>query len=299
MKIINGLGGGGSSFVLRSLEKHQYHHLLHFDTYRIGKRLQRKSPVAATLYHLCLRATGHYSPKQKILMRPDSFWTDWNFHKTGIYDPLSDVFQDDLQGQRDYIIATGQIRSAGLRLSKSNLSVDSLLALVESYLKYMNAIERESGHTIILVAGHWGEYGIFKELGVETIYLIRDPFNSLISHSKAVRHEKDYKRRGLTHINTREWIDNYLIGPHHYWINHAQAALEHQNATIVRYSHFVEDWKKLEDVPDITPDFVYKENAVTDILTRESIYYIVEKTKTVHDRLGIDNICAKYVGSVK
>jgi hypothetical protein len=298
LKIINGLGGSGSSYVLRSLEKHRYRNFLLFDTYRMGKRLKRKSSIFASVYHLCLRVIGFYSPKLKILMRPDSFWTDWNFHETGIFDPSSPTYKDDLLRQRDYIVATKHTRSAGLKISTSDLSVDSLTALVESYLKYLNAVEQKLGYKVILIASHWGEYGIFKELGVETIYLIRDPFNSLISHSKAVRHEKDYKRRGLANINTKEWIDNFLLGPHHYWLNHAWVALEHKSASIVRYSRFVEDWKKLQGVPDITPYFEYKENPVTKILTRKSIEYISEKTKTVCELLGIADKCIEYTNGI-
>lgn len=295
MKIVSALGGGGSSFVLRALEKYNYTPLFGLlDTYTTKIRLE-KHPTLIEPYNRLLEALGCYSGKLKVLMRPDSFWTDWPFHQSGIYDTNSETFRDDLQGQRDYIIKTRLTRSAGLKISQSDISAESLPLLARSYLDGLEAIERRNNFTVVLIAGHWAEYGIFKELSVETIYLIRDPFNSLISHSKGVRHKKDYLRRGLENINTREWIDNYLTGPHHYWLNFAGTALEHAGAIIVRYNHFAEDWKKAEGLPDISGEFVYSENDVAKILTRESIEYIHEKTKDICKELGLET--EKYLGT--
>jgi hypothetical protein len=294
MKIVSALGGGGSSFVLRALQKQDYKLLFNkFDTFRIRRRLERH-PVLIAPYNLLLKTMGSYQPRLKVLMRPDSFWTDWSFHETGIYDPSAREFQTDLCKQRDYIIRTRYRRSAGFDISESDISVDSLTALVNSYLRKLEMIERESTFMIVLIAGHWGEYGIFKELDVEAIYLIRDPFNSLISHSKSVRHKKDYLRRGLDNINTKEWIDNYLTGPHHYWRNHAQTALEHKKAITVRYHRFTKDWRELDSLPDISSQFVYRENDVAKILTKESREYIYEETKDVCEELGLGTICTRY-----
>jgi len=294
MKIICALGGGGSSFVLRALEGSSYKRIFgKFDTYRMKTRLE-KHPVLIAPYNILLETIGCYSPRLKVLKRPDSFWTDWKYHESGTYEPDSETFPDDLRRQRDYLIETRHTRSAGLKISKSDISTDSMTALVKSYLEKLKMLEMESNSTIVLVAGHWAEYGILKDLNVEAIYLVRDPFNSLISHSKGIRHKKDYLRRGLDNINTKEWIDTYLTGPHHYWLNFAQSALEHDNAIIVRYNHFAEDWKKIEGLVDIGPKFVYSENDVAQILTRKSIEYIFEKTKDVCEKLGLGQICAKY-----
>ena len=138
-----------------------------------------------------------------------------------------------------------------------------------------------------MLASHWGEYEIFKKIGFETTYLIRDPYNSLISHSKPNSHQKDYLRRDLKHINTKEWIDSYLKSPHHYWINHAKTALTQKNANIVRYDNFVEDWKKLTDLPDISGEFSYSENNITEILTKENIKYIHEQTHEICKKLDL------------
>ena len=279
MKIVSALGGGGSTFVLRALERHGYTRLFGaWDPYPNKVRLERY-PALINWYHLALRLLGSYRGDLRVLKRPDSFWTDWPYHPQGVYDPGSDTFQHDLLRHRDYIVRTRHARSAGLAIRSSDLSTESLASLVASYLNTVNRIESRSRFTAVLIAGHWGEYGIFKELGVQTTYVIRDPFNSLISHSKSVRHEKDYLRRGLQHINTREWIDCYLEGPHHYWINHARSALEQENAAIVRYNHFAEDWKEATDLPDISSRFVYSENDVRGILTPESIDYIHGKTR--------------------
>ncbi|RKY11890.1 MAG: hypothetical protein DRP65_02860 [Planctomycetota bacterium] len=288
MKIVSALGGGGSSFVLRALDEYNYRPLFGiFNTYTTKVRLE-KHPALIEPYSRLLRALGCYSGKLKVLKRPDSFWTDWPFHPSGIYEPHSDTFKDDLLGQRGYIVKTRLTRSAGLEISESDISTDSLKALVKSYINRMEALEREDDFTVVLIGGHWAEYGIFKDLGVETIYLIRDPFNSLISHSKESRHGKDYLKRGLENTNTIEWIDAYLTGPHHYWINFARTSLEHDNAVIVRYNRFAEDWKKIEGLPDISGEFVYSENDVAKILTPESIEYIHEKTKDLCTRLDLD-----------
>ena len=288
MKIINALGGGGSSFVLRALDRENYRYPFGiFDPYPTKVRLE-KYPALINWYNLFLRMLGGYHASLKVLKRPDSFWTDWRFHEKGIYDPADASFQDDLRKQREYIIRTRHARSAGLRISAADISTDSLASLVRSYIDKMEMIESRNRFTIVLVAGHWGEYGILKELNIETIYVIREPFNSLISHSKNIRHEKDYLRRGLDNINTKEWIDCYLKGPHHYWVNHAQSALEHENAIIVRYNHFAEDWKKIHGLPDVSPGFVYKENDVARILTRESMDYIYEKPREICQELELD-----------
>lgn len=274
--------------MLRALERTNYPSVLGgLDLHRGKVRLER-APALIKHYDRLLRILGWYHANLKVLKRPDSFWTDWAYHRTGIHDPADAQYQDHLRGQREYIVRTRHARSAGLRIGKGEISTDSLASLVRSYIEKMEMIESQSQFTVVLVAGHWGEYGIFKELGIATIYVVRDPFNSLISHSKDTRHAKDYLRRGLHSINTRDWIDCYLGGPHHYWINHAQSALEQENATIVRYSHFATDWKKVEGLPDITSGFAYRENPVSEILAAESIHYIYEKTHHLCARLGLE-----------
>ena len=122
---------------------------------------------------------------------------------------------------------------------------------------------------------------------MDTIYLLRDPFNSIISYSKSLRHREEFLRRGLKNINTKEWIDAYLDGPIHYWINHARVMLEHKNSTIVRYNNFKNDWKKIKNLPNISKLFKYKENDVKQILTQESIEYIHERTLKLCQKLSI------------
>ncbi len=297
MKIISALGGGGSSFVLRSLDSYNYTPCFSFNTYQIKLRLE-KHPELLKIYRPLLRLLGCYTPSLMILKRPDSFWTDWNYHKTGIYNPSALNFQEDLERQKTYLIQTQQIRSEGISITATDITTTTLTDLVASYLQQLQNFEAANRNSkIVLLSAHWGEYGIFKELGIETIYLIRDPFNSIISHSKEIRHQKDYKKRGLNNINTPEWLDTYLEGPHHYWINHAKTALEHHNAVIIRYNYFAEDWKKVAGLPDISDEFVYKTNDVHKILTGASISYIYHKTKNICDALGLGEICASYVPS--
>ncbi len=293
MKIIGTLGGGGSSFLLRKLEGSDYKTLPGIlDPYTNKIRLE-KYPHLIAPYNLITKAVGLYKSKLKVLKRPDSFWTDWPFHPSGIYDPKSPTFADDLKAQKDYLIQTRLTRSAGLKIKGSDLSTDSLASLARSYLDQLERIEQENDFTIVLIAGHWGEYGILKELNVETIYLVRDPFNSLISHSKGIRHKKDCQKRGLDNINTKAWIDNYLTGPHHYWIDFASAAMEHDKAVVIRYNHFAEDWKKIEGLVDISGEFKYSENDIKAILTAESIDYIYEKTKDICEKLDLLPECLK------
>ncbi len=295
MKIISTLGGGGSTFVFRSLEEQTYSPLFNrYNTYSTKTRLE-KNPRLISIYKTLLQLLNCHDPQLKILMRPDAFWTDWQFNKKGNYDPQNRSFRHKLCQQKEYIITTRAKRSAGLTISREKISTDSLASLVNSYIEQLQILESTHNFTIVLLAAHWGEYGIFKEIGVDTIYLIRDPYNSLISHSKSIRHKNDYLQRGLNHINTKEWIDTYLAGPHHYWINHAKSALNHKNATIVRYNQFPNDWQKVTGLPDISNDFTYKENAVKEILTADSINYIYEKTGTLCKAIGIGDVCHKYL----
>ncbi|MBV7338400.1 hypothetical protein KFU94_61270 [Chloroflexi bacterium TSY] len=289
MKIINALGGGGSSFVLRALERINYHRIFgRLDPYPLKLKLEKK-PSFIPLYHLGLKIVGAYAEKCILLKRPDSFWTDWDYHPSGRYEPSSPTFSTDLLHHQEYIVKTRFARSAGLPIAQSNLDSSSLSALVYSYLEHIKKIERKRTGEIILLSGHWGEYGVLAELNVETVYLIRDPFNSLISHSKGMRHKHDYLRRGLTDINSRAWIDAYLNGPHHYWCNHARVALTHQNAIIIRYHKFGEDWQKT-GLPDISGDFEARGNTIEDVLTKESVHYIYEQTYDICEALGFDFI---------
>jgi hypothetical protein len=290
MIVINGIGGGGSSFVWQSLDKLHYRKILgRFDLFKVKSWLHKRPNFLPVFYSL-MRLIKQYPPDYIVLIRPDSFWTDWKFHPSGVYNPRSSSFYEDLLGQRNYIITTRHYRSAGLQVNQNNLHIETLPRLVKSYLKQLKDIEEKIGSKIILISGHWGEYGIYKEINQEAIYLIRDPYNSLISHSKGNRHKNDYVRRGLDHINTKEWIDNYLFGPHHYWVQHARTALEHPGAQIIRYHCFKEDWKKIPYLPDISSDFIYSENDVKKILTKESIEYIYSNTRDLCQEIGIVDV---------
>jgi hypothetical protein len=297
MKIIGALGGGGSSFVLRSLERLNYSFLPgHYDPYPLKRHLE-KCEFLLGPFHLALRVFGAYRPRLMVLKRPDSFWTDWRYHPRAVYDPQSPTFTADLRGQRDYLVTTRRTRSAGLPIRARDLSTESHVALVRSYLERLRALEQAGGFQVVLVCGHWAEYGILADLGTETVYLIRDPFNSLVSHSKDIRHGKDYRRRGLEDINSRAWIDAYLSGPHHYWIGFAEAALRHPNATIVRYHRLREDWRRVTGLPDISDRFTNRENDIAGILTCDSIEYIHERTQHVCGQLGFDELCRKYLNT--
>lgn len=297
MKIVSTLGGGGSTYVFVSLDRLAYRPLLGWiDTYRLKKKLHRR-PHLSPVLNATLRRVGLYRSEYVVLKRPDAFWSDWDFHPSGVYDPHAPDFKRHLIAQRDFLVDTRHARSASFDLRTEELDADSLPGLVSSYLKKVRQIEAENDFTVVLMATHWGEYGVFQQLDVEAVYLIRDPFNSLISHSKPQRHQVDYKRRGLDHLNTTEWIDTYLSGPHHHWINHARVAVEHQRARVVRYHRFREEWPKLSGLPDITKGFRYTENDVLSILTRQSREYIYEKTRDVCEALGMGELCARYVAA--
>lgn len=287
MKIISALGGGGSTFIMKVLRMRNYRlKLFNLDLNDLKINLTKRFTILEKPLNLIMGGFELFLPRLKVLQRPDSFWTEWALHKTG-YNPNSENFLQDLSNHKEFIINSFKKRSAGLKISRSDLRDDSIPSLVRSYINTIEKIERKKLYRIILLAGHWGEYGIFKDLGVETVYIIRDPYNSIISHSKPNRHEKDYLRRGLKHINTKEWIDSYLKGPHHYWINHAETALSHKKGIIVRYDYFTEDWKKIKGLPDISSEFSYKENNVARILTKESINYIYEQTHEICKKLGL------------
>ncbi len=160
--------------------------------------------------------------------------------------------------------------------------------LVKSYIEELERIEKKKKLKIIFISNTWGEHGILKELDLDTIYLARDPFNSLISYSKPIRHERNFLRRGLTNLNSKEWIDAYLEGPERFWIKHAQNMLEHKKGIIIRYNNFKNDWiKNVKNLPNISVLFNYKENNVKEILTQESIEYIRSKTKELCNKLNL------------
>jgi hypothetical protein len=286
MKIISAIGGSGSTFVIRALEKSNYRLVFGFyDPYPSKIRLEKKPPLI-NAYNAFIGFLGGYRPSVAVLRRPDAYWTDWQFNKTGEYNPRDENYLQALHGQKTYVLKTRHLRSAGFNLDPTDIREDSLPSLIQSYVERMRAIEREKGITIVLISGHWGEYGLLKQLGLKTIYLIRDPFNSIISHSKPTRHQKDYLRRGLKDINSKEWIDAFLSGPHHYWIRHAQAALSHPDAVIIRYDHFVDDWKQISDLIDISQGFKYQQNEITRIFTKDSIAYIQSQTGELCNQLG-------------
>jgi len=297
VKIVSTLGGGGSTYVFVSLDRLAYRPLLGcIDTYRLKKKLHRR-PHLWPVLNRALHRVRLYRPEYVVLKRPDAFWTNWDVHPSGVYDPRAADFRQHLIAQRDYLVETRHARSASFDLKKEDLAADSLPSLASSYLKKVGQIEAENDFTTVLISCHWGEYGVFQQLDVEAVYLIRDPFNSLISHSKPQRHRVDYQRRGLKLINTTEWIDTYLSGPHHHWINHARVAAGHRRARPVRYDRFPEEWPKLSGLPDITKGFRYMENDVSSILTRRSREYIYEKTRDLCEALGMGALCARYAAA--
>ncbi len=289
MKIISALGGGGSTFIFRNLNRLYFKpSYLGFNFYKIEQKVMKYSPFLLNHFKYLMRLIKAYQPQYKVLKRPDAFWTDRNYHKTG-YNPNGKDFSQNLRDHKNYILKLYIRRSAGIKIFPSYLKDDTLSSLVKSYIERIKHMEKKLKIQIVLLSSHWGEFGILKEIGVKTIYLIRDPYNSIISHSTFHRHQKDYLRRGLKDINTKECIDTYLKGPHHYWIYHAKTALTHKNAIIIRYNKFKEDWQKIKDLPDISHGFKYSENNIKKIFTKESIQYIYEQTHEICDKLSIDN----------
>lgn len=288
MIIISAIGGCGSTFIIKTLKKKNYNLSLKvLDLNKLNDKISNHISIMHKPFRFLMNSLEKIFPRPKILRRPDAFWTEWEVFKKE-YNPDNPEFHQDIQDQKEFILNNINKRSAGIKIHKSDLKEDSLLSLVKSYVKSMERIEKNRRYKIVLLSGHWGEYGIFKELRLKTIYIIRDPYNALISHSKSNRHEKDYLRRGLKHINNKEWIHCYLKGPHHYWINHAESALNHKNAIIVRYNKFKRDWQKVNDLPDISKEFRYVENNISEILTKESIKYIYEQTHEICEKLGFD-----------
>jgi len=297
MKIISGLGGSGTTFVLDALDRYSSKKLFGiFDWYDLTSRVNL-SPRLTRKLRSVLSSAGVRVSDLRVLRRPDSFWTDWAFNPSGRYSPEDPDFSALILAQRDYLLQTAAHRSAGLPVRRSDLSTASLTELVASYLARLEAIENDLRGEIVLFCGHWAEYGILRELGVETIYLIRDPFNSIVSHSKPARHQRDYLKRGLTALTSKEWIDTYLVGPHHYWINLAECALSHTNATIVRYHNFPADWQQVHGLPDISAGFEYKENNIAEVLAPEAIDYIYSSTRDICRALGFDDIYYQICGS--
>jgi hypothetical protein len=287
MKVISAIGGSGSSFIIRALEKTQFGNGERAErVYELKRRLE-KAPRLLAPFHGVTRFAGLYKRRLLILMRPDAFWTDWRYNAACQYKPESDTFPQDLISQREYLMRTRFLRSAGIKLRRKSISVTSLRSLVESYLEALKEFEKANELETVLISCHWGEYGIFRELGERTIYLIRDPLNSLVSHSKEARHQKSYQRRELHDINSQAWIDAYLKGPEHYWINHAESALNHKNAAILRYQRFTDDWLRLEGLPDITDQFFYRTNKLDEILSKESIDYITGETRRLCEQLDV------------
>jgi hypothetical protein len=228
-----------------------------------------------------LGITGIYDSKLKILSRPDTFRLDtYRSH-----DINSEIY---LQGLKNHIYKTRLYRSAGLKIDFSKIKTDSLLSFAKSYIEEIERIEKKYNYKVILLSTTWGEYGIFTKLGLETIYLVRDPFNSLISYSKPIRHERNFYYMGLTDINSKEWIDAYLEGPLHYWISHAQNSFQNKKGIIVRYNYFKDDWEtKVHNLPNISIIFNYRENNVSGILTPDSIKYIRSKTENICTKLQL------------
>ncbi|MFW6129669.1 MAG: hypothetical protein ACOC56_00705 [Atribacterota bacterium] len=289
MEIVSALGGGGSTFIIDALNVQNYTPVFgEYTPYNKWEKF-RKHQWMVPIYLFLMKTTGNYKDKIRVISRPDAFWTDWKYFPKAEYNPKMCDFKKDLEKQREYIIENIYRRSGGIRVNKNKIKIKTLEDLVRTYVNEITKKEKKKKYLVVLVSGHWGEYGVFKSLGYKTIYLIRDPFNSLISHSKKIRHEAEYKRRGFKNVNDKRWIDSYLNGHSHKWINHAKTALEHKNSLIIRYKYFKKDWKeKIKNLPDITNKFEYSENNIRDYLTKESIEYIKNKTSYLCEKLRID-----------
>ena len=278
MKVISAVGGGGSTFIVNELEKANFAPTLPGTyAYKIFGRLLSVEPRLVQGYLVGLKLFGLYKPTIHVLRRPDAFWTDFSYHELATHDPDHPNYQQHLEGQKRYIDKFRIKRSAGIPIDMEAIPHSSLDELVKGYLNEVSGSKISS--EVVLVAAHWGEYGIFKKLEMPAIYIIRDPFNALISHSKQIRHHKDYLRRSLTDINSQAWINAYLYGPAHRWVQHARFAFTHRNAIIVRYTHFPEDWQQVKGLPDISKNFRLKQNDITAVLSPESIDYIYEQVK--------------------
>jgi hypothetical protein len=297
MQIIGALGGGGSSFVLRAIDRCNYRPLPGgLDPYPYKRHLERY-PALMLAFRTLLRGVGRYRPQYRVLKRPDSFWTDWAYHASGTYAPDAPTFAEDLRRFRDYLVRTRQTRSDNLPIRPGDLQCATHIELVRSYLARLTDLEERLAGQIVLMAGHWAEYGLLADLDVPTIYVVRDPFNALVSHSKDIRHGDDYRRRGLSELNSPDWIDAYLRGPHHDWVGFAEAALRHRSATIVRYHALDQEWPRQTGLPDITPRFNNRENDIRSILTPESIDRVYGQTRHVLGPLGLEDVCRRYVTS--
>lgn len=291
MFIINGLGGGGSTFVLRQLQLVNYHGNEKITHKRRGLE---KTPWKIPFYNFAWGITGRYTPKLHVMMRPDSYWSDPSVAPRDL--KLSDIKTPDLvKGQRDYLVDQAAKRSSGVTISKEKLSTNSLHDLADSYLTILRNHEKETGQQLVLLSGHWGSFGIYNDLDVPMTYLIRDPFNSVISHGKGIRHENLYLGRGLTSVDSIDWVNCYLNGPLIFWKSHAKAAATHKSANILRYNEFAQDWRNhLAELPDISNKFSYKESAVTDILSQNVRDYIFSEVGDYFAPLGIAECCEKY-----
>ena len=285
MEIISAVGGSGSSYIYRSIEKQNFTPQRRVDLYKNKRRLE-KYPFLLPYYNRMLKVFGVYSPRYLISMRPDKFWTDWNSLSNFGYNPNENDLPQIIVMQRDYIVQNANKRSSCINIQRKSFSTESLHHLVASYIKILQSAENDSITQSILLSSHWGEFGIFKDLEVETIYLIRDPFNSIISHSKIERHGNDYIKRGYENINQKEWIDSYLYGPQHAWIAHAETALSHHNAKIIRYHNFKKDWRSILGLPDISPGFIYHENDIKAYLKPAAVNYIHDQTKHLYKEYG-------------
>ena len=285
MKIISALGGSGSSYIYRSIDRLNFKPYRHVDLYKHKRRLE-KYPFLIPHYVRILKIFGQYIPRYQISMRPDAFWTDWNSLSNFGYNPNGKDLQAKIIMQKDYILQNVNKRSSCIEIPANSLTTQTLHQLVASYIKILQSAENDTGTHTILLSGHWGEFGIFKDLEVETAYLIRDPYNSIISHSKRQRHRSDYLQRGFVNINQREWLDSYLFGPQHAWVAHAETALSHHNAKIIRYHNFKKDWRSILGLPDISPGFNYHENDIKSYLSPEAIIYIYDQTKHLYKEYG-------------
>lgn len=282
MIIITTHGGGGSTFLLNQFNLLNYWPRA---TQRVVEAIDRRLRLKGQLFLRLLRLYRHH---YAVLIRPDTFFSDTKHNLRGLYDVDFIHSAEGLRQQKEYIVSSWRSRGGRIPVPPDALDDSSLLALARSYLEFLRAEEAKAGFEVVFISGFWGQWGIYKELGVPAVYLIRDPANAILSFSKPIRHEKEFRRLGLSDPGSLEWIDAYLEGPIHWWVQMARTALAHEQGRIIRYNQFAEDWRKwLPDLPDISGGFSYSENQPAAAFSPEILKHIAEKTGPLCREIGL------------
>lgn len=273
MYVLSSLGGSGSTYVLRQLRRHN-HRWPSLSDYVQTLRDKYRCDLTPML-----RTAGLYRHRYRICMRPDNFYST-----DGKYDAEYEASNEGLVDQARYIEHWSRLRSAGIRVRANALSTASLAGLVESYVALLRRYESESGSEIVLLCNHWGEIGLLRELGIPTIYLVRDAFNSIISYSKEMRHEEEFTRFGLDDPNSTAWANAFLNGPLSFWVRHVENALADEHGQVLRYDRLADDWHRCAPgLPDITSSFRASRNDVSAKFSGNVIAFIESQTRSLWD----------------